>query len=247
MQNDPPTMAKQQNMTFLQRINPLSRANPDPVPIDAGVCPERDASFFSRLTWNWMTHLLWVGYTRPLEAGDIWDVEHDRTSAVLSKTLLENFRKRKARGGKYPLFWALSDSHRWRFWSAGLMKLVGDTILTLNTLIIKHLIDYVGEAYYASRGGPKAPSIGRGIGLALGLFLMQATSSILQHHFFYGSMLTGALSRGGLIACIYQKSLVLSNKSRVEYTNGKITNLMSTDTYRIGEHCLSVRHAWTVI
>lgn len=228
-------MQERPKKTFLQRINPLSRANPEPSPIDAGVCPERDASFFSQLTWNWMTHLLWVGFTRPLEVGDIWDVEHDRTAAVLSDTLLRNFRKRKARGGKYPLFWAISDSHRWRFWSAGLMKVTSDTILTLNTLIIKYLIDYVGDAYYATRGGPNAPPIGRGIGLAVGLFLMQVTSSLLQHHFFYRSMLTGALTRGGLIASIYKKSLVLSNKSRVEYTNGKITNLMSTDTYRIGE------------
>lgn len=127
------------------------------------------------------------------------------------------------------------------------MKLTGDTLLTLNTLIIKYLIEYVGEAYYVTRGGPRAPSIGRGIGLAFGLFLMQLASSVLQHHFFYRSMMTGALSRGGLIACIYQKSLVLSNKSRIEYTNGKITNLMSTDTFRIDFAAGYAHMLWTSI
>lgn len=222
------------SQSFFQKVNPLSRANPNPVPLDAGTCPEYGASFWSKLTWGWMTHLLYVGYTRPLQDGDIWTVEPSRKSAVLSATLIENFRKRKQRGGKFPLFWALSDSHRWRFWSAGLMKVTSDTIMTLNTLIIKYLIEYVGQAYYATRGGPPAPSIGRGLGFAFGLFLVQVASSLLQHHFFYRSMLTGALSRGALIACIYKKSLLLSNKARGEYTNGKITNLMSTDTFRIG-------------
>ena len=232
---------------LLQRLNPLSRANPRPVPVDAGTCPEAEASWYSKLTWGWMTELLYVGYTRPLEAGDIWHVEPSRQSRNLSKTLQENFNRRKRNGGRFPLFWALSDSHRWTFWSAGLMKLTGDTILTLNTLLIKYIIEYVGEAYVASRGGPPAPSIGRGIGLAIGLFLMQLASSVLQHHFFYRSMLTGALSRSGLIACIYKKSLVLSNKSRIEYTNGKITNLMSTDTFRIDFAAGYAHMLWTSI
>lgn len=118
------------------------------------------------------------------------------------------------------------------------MKVISDSTSTLNSFVIKYLIEYVGEAYYATRGGPPAPFIGRGIGLAIGLFLMQVLASVLQHHFFYRSMLTGALSRGGLISCIYKKSLVLSNKSRIEYTNGKITNLMSTDTFRIGMYLI---------
>ncbi|BFZ56150.1 ATP-binding cassette transporter yor1 [Savitreella phatthalungensis] len=220
--------------TFLQKLNPLSRANPPPIPQHAGVSPEATAGFFSRLTWGWMTHLLWVGYARPLEQGDLWDVAPKNESRLLTETLMANFAKRRARGGKFPLFWALSDSHFWMFWTAGIMKVAGDTILTLSSIVVRHLIQFVAQAYYA-RHDPAIPKphIGKGIGLAVGLFLMQVVNSLLQHHFFYQSMMTGALSRAGLIAAIYQKSLVLSNKSRLEYTNGKITNLMSTDTFRI--------------
>lgn len=195
-----------------------------------------------------MTHLLWVGFTRPLEEGDIPRVAPERGAERLSSELMTNFRKRRAKGGRHPLFWALSDTFYWTFWTAGFMKLLGDTILTLSSIVIRHLIQFVGEAYYAARDPSlPRPHVGKGVGLAIGLFLMQVVSSLLTHHFFYQSMLTGALSRSSLIACIYQKSLTLSNKSRLSYTNGKITNLMSTDTFRIDFAAGYAHMMWTSI
>ena len=79
------------------------------------------------------------------------------------------------------------------------------------------------------------------MGMAVGLAAMQTAQSFCQHHFFYRSMTTGALVRGTLISAIFRKSLVLSNKSRLEYTNGKITNLMSTDASRI-DFCAGYFH-----
>lgn len=119
--------------------------------------------------------------------------------------------------------------------------------MTLNALLIKALITFSGEAYYAKIASRPAPHIGRGIGLAFGVFLFQVVASFLQHHFFYRSMMTGALSRSALISNIYRKSLVLSNKSRTEFTNGKITNLMSTDSYRIDFACGYAHMLWTSI
>lgn len=60
--------------------------------------------------------------------------------------------------------------------------------------------------------GAPGPDIGRGIGLAVALAGMQTVQSICQHHFFYRSMMTGAMARSALINVIYRKSLVLSNK-----------------------------------
>ncbi|ORY83038.1 P-loop containing nucleoside triphosphate hydrolase protein [Protomyces lactucae-debilis] len=239
-------LGKRPKPTFIQRVNFLSRAHPKPVPDDPGVCPERDANIISRLFFEWMTPLMHLGYTRPLEAGDVWRVDETRTAEQLSKTLHENLMKRSATGSNHALAFALSDSHRWTFWSGGVFKLMSDTIQTLNTLIIRALIRFVGEAYYYARDPTlPRPNIGRGVGLAVGLFLMQAASAFLTHHFFYRAMITGALCRGGLISLIYKKSLRLSNKSRTEWTNGKITNLMSTDTYRIDFAAGYAHMLWT--
>lgn len=77
---------------------------------------------------------------------------------------------------------------------------------------MKALINYANQAYVAHMTGTEGPHIGRGIGLAVGLAGMQTVQSICQHHFFYRSMMVGAMSRSALISVIYRKSLVLSNK-----------------------------------
>jgi ATP-binding cassette, subfamily C (CFTR/MRP), member 1 len=77
---------------------------------------------------------------------------------------------------------------------------------------MKALINYANQAYEAHHTGQPGPHIARGIGLAIGLAGMQTVQSICQHHFFYRSMMTGAMARTALVNVIYRKSLVLSNK-----------------------------------
>jgi hypothetical protein len=77
---------------------------------------------------------------------------------------------------------------------------------------MKALITYADTAYIAHQTGAPGPPIGRGVGLAIGLAAMQTVQSICQHHFFYRSMMVGAMARSALISVIYRKSLVLSNK-----------------------------------
>ncbi|RIB17409.1 P-loop containing nucleoside triphosphate hydrolase protein [Gigaspora rosea] len=55
---------------------------------------------------------------------------------------------------------------------------------------------------------------------------------------------TGLLSRTILITTIYRKALVLSGKARSLFTNGKIINLMSTDTTRIDVACTYFHIIW---
>lgn len=81
------------------------------------------------------------------------------------------------------------------------------------------------------------PSVGLGIGLAIALWIMQATAAFTTHQFFFRSAGTGVMARGALIAAIYRKSMKLSGKSRTVITNGMLVNHLSTDVSRI-DFCL---------
>ena len=59
------------------------------VNVDAGAskhtCPEFQANFLSQVTFSWLTPLLRVGYRKPLEMDDIWELAPpDRVEAVNS-------------------------------------------------------------------------------------------------------------------------------------------------------------------
>ncbi|KAK4057952.1 hypothetical protein OIO90_001171 [Microbotryomycetes sp. JL221] len=146
---------------------------------------------------------------------------------------------------KVGLAWALSDTFAWQFWSAGLIKTIGDVSQVTSPLVTKALILFSTEAYYQSRGVPGyAPkSVGYGVGLCFVLWAMQVLYALCIHQFFVRSAGCGVLARGALITAVYRKAMVLSGKARVTITNGKLVNHISTDTARI-DFCAGFFHIW---
>ncbi|BGP15223.1 hypothetical protein JCM10213_000825 [Rhodosporidiobolus nylandii] len=143
--------------------------------------------------------------------------------------------------------WALSDTFFWQFWSAGALKVISDGLLVTSPLVTRALISFGTDAYYAHRGvdGFTAQPIGVGIGLAFGLWGMQAVSSLCLHSFFRFSAGTGVLARAALIAAIYRKAMVLSGKARTVISNGRLVSAIGTDVSRV-DFCAGFFHmSWT--
>ena len=139
--------------------------------------PEANASFLSRLTFQWITSLLSIGYARPLEPSDLYELQDHRSAARIASLINESFdrrvkeaaeynarlakgeispglkglwwtirgvrqeREKKWREGdgrkKASLVWAMNDSVKWWFWSAGILKVVGDTAQVTSPLLVK--------------------------------------------------------------------------------------------------------------
>ncbi|GEM08785.1 ABC transporter [Rhodotorula toruloides] len=128
---------------------------------------------------------------------------------------------------------ALSDTFFWSFWSAGIYKIIGDVAQTTSPLVMRQIIKLVQQSYAAKQAGEPLPGIGRGIGLAIGLFLMQLFMSVCQNNTFSRSGQVGILARAALIAALYRKAFRMSGKARVEHTNAQLTSHISTSMSRI--------------
>lgn len=126
-------------------------------------------------------------------------------------------------------------THWKEFGGGALAKVLSDVGNTLTPLLTRHLI-----AYTMTKGG----SVSRGVGFALGISFLLFISNFLLNIFFYNSTMTGAQVRSTLIAAIYKKNLRLSSKARLLFSNGKITNMMSTDTHRIDFACNWFHFSW---
>ncbi|KAJ6255815.1 hypothetical protein Dda_9425 [Drechslerella dactyloides] len=237
------------------RRNPLKSRIPPPVPEQREVSKEKSSNVVSQLTFYWINHLMRVGYNRPLELNDIPLLPPERRVEPAVAKINEQFKERVARGDKYPLLGALN----YTFFPPQMLR---------------YIITFTQRAYY---GQPEP--IGHGIGLVIGLVLMQWTASTCVNQFLYRSMLTGGMSRAALISMIYEKSTVISSRARATgktsisrqaddnekpkpkrsrrrgppggfddipgWPNGKVVNLMGTDTYRIDQAASWCHMMWT--
>ncbi|EPQ54017.1 ABC transporter [Gloeophyllum trabeum ATCC 11539] len=67
----------------------------------APLIPEATAGWFSWLTFGWITHLLAVGYARPLEAPDLYKLQDDRSAALIADKILKSFDRRREEAERY--------------------------------------------------------------------------------------------------------------------------------------------------
>ncbi|KAF4965895.1 hypothetical protein FSARC_6365 [Fusarium sarcochroum] len=205
-----------QKESWRRKLNPLRWGSLPPVPEKPIPSREHGAGFFSKLTFQWMGPLMHAGYRRPLEANDIWTVNPDRSVEPLTLKMKESFQRGVERGDRNPLFWAMHDTFKVEFWIGGACALWTSIIQVISPFTLRYLIQFAADAYVASQTGGPPPHIGKGIGLAFGITLMQVTQSLGTNHYIYRGMTVGGQSRGVLIGLIYEKSLLISGRAKAE-------------------------------
>ena len=290
---------RQKQKPWYKRLHPLKKSIKPPIPKERSVSREYGASFLSHLTFQWMAPLMSTGYQRTLELNDIWLVNPNRASTVLSDKLSASFRRRVARGDKYPLLWAMHETFKFEFWLGGICQLFSSIFQVLSPFTLRYLIAFATDAYEAQARHTPAPQISKGIGLVLGITAMQILQSLGTNHFIYRGQMVGAQSRGTLITVIFEKAMKISGRAKaggkaIEGTikqnvdvekeakrqnffkrmvdeklnptggpqvtpdkaqgisgdgagwgNGRVVNLMSTDTYRVDQASGMFHLVWT--
>ena len=284
---------------WYKRLNPLKRSIKPPVPKERRISREYGAPFLSLLTFQWMAPLMSTGYQRTLELNDIWLVNPKRASPILSDKLSTSFQRRVARGDKYPLVWALHETLKFEFWLGGICQLCSSILQVMAPFTLRYLIAFATEAYEANASHKPPPHISKGIGLVIGISVMQMFQSLCTNQFIYRGQMVGAQSRGSLITVIFEKAMKISGRAKaggktIEDTvkqdgvvenetkkqnlvkrmldkklhptggpqvtpdkakgisgdgagwgNGRVVNLMSTDTYRVDQASGMFHMVWT--
>ena len=287
---------------WYKRLNPLKRSVKPPVPKERSISREYGANFFNQLTFQWMAPIMSTGYQRPLELNDIWLVNPDRDVDTLAAKLHANFQDRLKKQDRYPLAWALYYTFRFEFWLSGLCNLSSSILQIISPFTLRFLITFANKAYDAQVSNKKGPNIGEGIGLVIGITIMQMLQSLGTNHFIYRGQMMGAQARGVLIDVVFEKAMKISARAKaggkptqeasnvfdtddmekverekhnalaraiknrinpkggpqstpdnaagisgdgLGWGNGRIVNLMSTDTYRVDQACGMMHMIWT--
>jgi ATP-binding cassette subfamily C (CFTR/MRP) protein 1 len=233
-----------------------------------------------------------LGYKRTLELNDVWLVNPNRSTRVLADKLNASFAKRRARGEKRPLLWAMFDTVRYEFILGGVCQFVAAMVQVVAPFLMRFLISFSEDAWLAQAKHEKAPPVGHGIGIVIGILCLQVCSSLCNNHFLYRGMLVGGQTRAVLMTVIFDKAMRISGRARAGgrtmeapppdltpggeeekkwyekmfkkdkmpnndnakagvvgdgrgWSNGRIINLMSTDTYRIDQASGFFHMMWT--
>jgi ATP-binding cassette subfamily C (CFTR/MRP) protein 1 len=132
----------------------------------------------------------------------------------MTKKLQASFKKRVARGDRYPLLWALHETFKVEFWIGGTCQFFSNIFQVISPFTLRYLIQFAEDAFTAQQLGQPVPNIGQGIGLVFGITFMQMCQSLGTNHFIYRGFLVGGQSRAVLISLIFEKSMVISGRAK---------------------------------
>ncbi|QIW99583.1 hypothetical protein AMS68_005101 [Peltaster fructicola] len=239
------------------KVNPFKSTRIPEVPSERAVTREETANLFSILGFQWIFPLISTGYKRPLELNDIWTVSPQHKIDHLAPRFKAAFEKRKAAVQWKPDSWhvdplilAMVDCSRKDLILSTFCAFMSGTLQVLTPFVLRYLILFVQAAYDARHNGAPSPAIGSGIGLAVGIALMKLVQAICLNHYYLSAMRLGGKLRATMIATISEKSMKLSGRAKVGddthegWSNGRINNLMSTDTSRIDQVCMQMHRCW---
>lgn len=112
---------------------------------------------------------------------------------------------------------------------------------------MRALIDFVQKSYEYRQQPEFIPDIGRGIGLAFGIFLVQAFVVFCNVHAFARGFGSGILLRGAIIQAVFQRGMKLSSRARISegFSTGKLVTFISADASRIDFSGQFFHMTWT--
>ncbi|KAJ1569274.1 Multidrug resistance-associated protein 1, partial [Cladochytrium tenue] len=203
------------------------------------VSPEQSASWISVATSSWVSRLLLVGWRKPLDEDDLYPVLPSRRCRRLADTF-EAMWEEQARRGSSPSVFGICARMFWTLPLWGLVKSIADACQAITSLMLRGLVQFL-----VSSQGDSPPEAYVGFLYALGLLLLNCTSSVCNSLITQRSAVYAVAIKGMLTTAIYRKALRLSGLSRSQFSPGKIMNMVSTDLGRIELAALQLNLSWT--
>ncbi|CAG7821148.1 unnamed protein product, partial [Allacma fusca] len=228
--------------------------------------PELVASFPSRISFHWVTPLIWRGFKKPLEMTDLWDLSIENTSyATITcfnkywlpamdkcRSLNKELVVQKVGKGSEdnPGFKDKKETTRKRtasivpsIFKANFCVILFGGVTRLANDSLAFFQPYFLRLLIEHKMSKEQDWIGYCYAVILFTIAMLQTFILGQHYHYMFQM--GMRIRSALAAAIYQKSLVVSHAAREEFTVGEIVNLMSTDTQKIFDLFVYLHLIWS--
>uniref|UniRef100_A0A8C3KNM6 Multidrug resistance-associated protein 1-like n=1 Tax=Calidris pygmaea TaxID=425635 RepID=A0A8C3KNM6_9CHAR len=232
--------------TFYQRLSPTGQKK---------CSPEENVFFFSKVTYSWFSRLISIGYKKPLERDDLfelnesdspysvcpnfekqWRKEMQKSTTALTASYIKRVLFKKTTYHKPSLILPLWQTFKFLLIKVAFLKVTADILAFMSPLIMKAMIT-VSENHPSSYGS--------GYGYAIALFFVVLSQTLLQQLYQRNNMLTAVKIKTAVVGLIYKKALTLANSARRNYTTGEIVNLMSADAQQLMELTSNINLLWS--
>ncbi|NXS78003.1 MRP6 protein, partial [Erpornis zantholeuca] len=232
-------------------------------------CPEGSSSFLSKITYWWLSGLLWKGSQQALGLHDLWPVRKQDSSEEIvawaerewkkchSKTQqkTESATCRKSQKTETGIAEAeetealLQSKHSQSgpllkmFWSMFGTYFLLSTVCLVICDVFLFSTPKLLSLFLKFIEDQAAPSW-LGYLYAFSMFVLGCLQTVFEQRYMYMCLVLGLRLRTALTGLVYRKMLVMSNASRKAATIGEIVNLVSVDVQKLMDLIIYFNGTW---
>ncbi|CAM6124334.1 unnamed protein product [Calypogeia fissa] len=214
---------------------PLLQAETRLDPVDA----ELNKSWWSSLTFSWVTPIMETGSKRQLGYGDLFALPKDMTAEVCCSQLFRNWEKEKTlEGPEQPsLFRALYATYGWPWLIVGVVKIINDSLSFSGPLFLNEIVKFLETGN---------EDLLYGYVCAVGLGIVSIIRAFLGAHYTFLICRLRMQVKASITTMVYQKALCVSLSERSIFSTGEIQTFMSVDAERISNLVNCGHEIWSL-
>ncbi|XP_068886330.1 ATP-binding cassette sub-family C member 6 isoform X4 [Aphelocoma coerulescens] len=232
-------------------------------------CPEASSSFLSKITYWWLSGLLWKGSQQALGVHDLWPVRkqdsseeivawaerewkkcHSRTQQKMESATFKKGQKTETGIAEAEETEALLQSKHSQsgpllkmFWSMFGTYFLLSTVCLVICDVFLFSTPKLLSLFLKFIEDQAAPSW-LGYFYAFSLFLLGCLQTVFEQRYMYMCLVLGLRLRTVVTGLVYRKILVMSNASRKAATIGETVNLVSVDVQKLMDLIIYFNGTW---
>eukprot|EP00958_Prasinococcus_capsulatus_P009509 scaffold926_cov408-Prasinococcus_capsulatus_cf.AAC.38 len=180
-----------------------------------------------------------VGYKRPLDRGDIYDLPAHTKAAEIDEIIEDEWTRQLKK--KHPRLWVALGRGFWSpFIGAFFLKTTYDVLQFVGPQVLQAITKYLDAKHSKDNESADPPFWAtfvpedfRGWYYVLILGAVSFLNTIMLHQYFLRVMTVGLNMRSAIVLQVYKKALKLAPDERQQSSAGKVVNLMSSDATRL--------------
>ncbi|KAL8264260.1 hypothetical protein R6Q59_022390 [Mikania micrantha] len=199
-----------------------------------------NASFFSLLTFSWMSSVIAKGNKKALDLEDVPQLASIDSVRRVYPVLLNKVES-LSNGENQITSFALTKALLYIVWKevviTGLLALVSSLCSFVGPYLIEEFVQYLnGQRDYKNQG----------FVLVAAFLVSKIIACFTQRHWYFKLQQAGIRAWTAIVAMIYQKGLTISGQSKQGNSSGEIINFMAVDAQRIGDYAWYMHDFWLV-
>ncbi|NXM50930.1 MRP1 protein, partial [Gymnorhina tibicen] len=232
-------------------------------------CPEASSSFLSKITYWWVSGLLWKGSQQALGVDDLWPVRkqdsseeivawaerewkkcHSRTQQKMESATFKKGQKTETGIAEEEETEALLQSKHSQsgpllkmFWSMFGTYFLLSTVCLVVCDVFLFSTPKLLSLFLKFIEDQAAPSW-LGYFYAFSMFVLGCLQTLFEQRYMYMCLVLGLRLRTALTGLVYRKILVMSNASRKAAAIGEIVNLVSVDVQKLMDLIIYFNGTW---